>query len=186
MKVVLGGSRKLAFMPEEVKARLESYMNSGVEFLVGDAPGIDRTFQELLNRNGYKNVTVLSSADQIRNNVGKWRTRFIDSGLKSKSHSRHTAKDRVMTAEAEAGIMVWDKESAGTIANVIDLVASGKPCLIYVAGDNELINIDSNSSLESLLVNFVDIKHEAEKRLNAYDRRLKKKVHAELPDSLFD
>ena len=186
MKIVLGGSRKLAFMPEEIVARLEDYMNSNAEFLVGDAPGIDSKFQEILNFHNYKNVTVLSSAEYIRNNKGKWATRFVDSGLKSKSHARHGAKDRVMTSEANAGVMIWDKESAGTLANVMDLVNSGKPCLLYIAGDNELISIDTSSTLETLLSQFEEVRVEAQQRLNAYDRRKNKNVNLDLANTLFD
>ena len=186
MKIVLGGSRKLAYMPEEVMSRLETYMAKDAEFLVGDAPGIDSKFQEILKKNGYKNVTVLSSADQVRNNLGNWVTRIIDSGLKSKSAARHTAKDRVMTAEAETGVMIWDKESAGTLANVIDLVNSGKSCLMYIAGDNELIEIDNQSTLEALIAKYQDVGKEVKNRLNAYDRRNKKKIHLSINESLFD
>lgn len=186
IKVVLGGSRKLGFMPEEVAARIEDYINLGAEFLVGDAPGIDTVFQAILNSNGYRNVTVLSSAEFIRNNVGNWDTKYIDSGLKSKSHARHAAKDRFMTSEAEAGIMIWDKESAGTLANVIDLVNSGKPCLLFIAGDNELINLETPSTLEVVLSDYQDVKEEAEQRLNAYERRQNKKVQINLTNSLFD
>ena len=186
MKVVLGGSRKLGFMPEEVVARIEDYINLGAEFLVGDAPGIDTVFQNILNRNGYRNVTVLSSAEFIRNNVGNWDTKYVESGLKSKSHARHGAKDRFMTSEAEAGIMIWDKESAGTLANVIDLVSSGKQCLLFIAGDNELVNLDNSSALEVILSNFEDVKKEAEQRLNAFNRRQNKKIKVAIPETLFD
>ena len=186
MKIVLGGSRKLAFMPEEVMSRLETYMAKDAEFLVGDAPGIDSKFQEILKRNGYKRVTVLSSADQVRNNLGNWVTRLIDSGLKSKSAARHTAKDRVMTAEAETGVMIWDKESAGTLANVIDLVKSGKSCLLFIAGDNELIEIDTDSALENLLARYSEVGAEAENRLNAYDRRTNRKIKIDSSQTLFE
>lgn len=186
MKIVLGGSRKLAYMPEEVMSRLETFMEKNAEFLVGDAPGIDSKFQEILKNSGYKKVTVLSSADQVRNNLGNWATRMIDSGLKSKSAARHTAKDRVMTDEAEAGVMIWDKESPGTLANVIALVKSGKTCLLYIAGDNELVEIETNSALENLLCRYSEVGTEAEQRLNAYDRRTNKKIQIDLNQTLFE
>lgn len=173
-------------MPEEVMSRLETFMEKNAEFLVGDAPGIDSKFQEILKNSGYKKVTVLSSAEQVRNNLGEWITRHIDSGLKSNSSARHTAKDRVMTGEAETGVMIWDKESAGTLANVIDLVDSGKNCILYIAGDNELIEIESHSSLENLLSRYRDVGEEAKNRLDAYYRRLSKKVHSDLNHSLFE
>ena len=186
MKVVLGGSRKLAYMPEEVMSRLETFMEKNAEFLVGDAPGIDSKFQEILKNSGYKKVTVLSSADQVRNNLGNWVTRLIDSGLKSKSAARHTAKDRVMTSEAETGVMIWDKESAGTLANVIDLVNSGKSCLMYIAGDNELIEIDNQSTLEALIAKYQEVGKEAKSRLNAYARRANKKIELDINQELFE
>lgn len=186
MKIVLGGSRKLAFIPEVVMERLEVFMNLGAEFLVGDAPGIDTKFQQYLSRNGYRKVTVLTSAGFVRNNVGNWTTIHIDSGLKGKGHARHSAKDREMTLNATAGVMIWDKESAGTLANVIDLVRSGKTCLLYIAGDNQLVQLDNSAEMEAIVCNFADVKFQAEQRLNAYERRKRKNVGVNNLNSLFD
>ena len=91
-----------------------------------------------------------------------------------------------MTDEAEAGVMIWDKESPGTLANVIALVKQGKSCLLYIAGDNELVEIETNSALENLLCRYSEVGAEAEHRLNAYDRRTNKKIQIDLNQTLFE
>ena len=97
MKIVLGGSRHLEFIPNEVAERLLEWMESTSEFLVGDAPGTDRAFQTFLSFKKYPSVTVYTSADEIRNNLGNWQVEKVESGLKSKSNAVHAFKDRKMS-----------------------------------------------------------------------------------------
>ena len=65
MKIVLGGSRHLEFIPNEIAERLLEWMESSSEFLIGDAPGTDRAFQMFLKSKNYPAVTVYTSADDI-------------------------------------------------------------------------------------------------------------------------
>ena len=136
MKVVLGGSRQLSFIPEEVMDSLNSWMRDEVQFLVGEAKGTDAKFQEFFKFSQYKNVKIYYSGDHVRHNFGNWDTEKVDSGLKSKSHAMHAAKDRTMTALANTGLMIWDTLSAGTLSNLIDLLDNGKLCQMYVAGED--------------------------------------------------
>jgi hypothetical protein len=52
MKIVLGGSRHLEFIPGEIKERLAEWNENSSQFLVGDAPGTDRAFQQFLKDYG--------------------------------------------------------------------------------------------------------------------------------------
>ncbi len=185
MKIVLGGSRFLDRIPENLVEKLIEWKDAHFEFLVGDAPGADSAFQKSLKRIGSTKVTVYSSAGYIRNNFGKWETKEVASGLLSKSNAVHAFKDRLMTSLADRGLMLWDCESAGTLSNVIDLVESGKSCQIWVSADSEIYNFDNQKSLDNWLKNYPDVAQEARKRLNTYRRREAKRAQSK-QEALFD
>lgn len=172
MKVVLGGSRQLSFLPEEVMDNLNSWMRDGVEFLVGEAKGTDAKFQEFFKFSKYDKVKIYYSGDYVRHNFGNWETEKIDSGLKSKSHAMHAAKDRTMTLLADTGLMIWDTLSAGTLSNLIDLLNQGKHCQMYVAGeDSNLYYLNSASDLDRWNERYPEVFDEAEKRLKTFAKR---------------
>jgi hypothetical protein len=185
MKIVLGGSRHLEYIPNEVAEKLDGWIAQDVQFLVGDAPGSDRAFQSFLQMRKYPNVLVLSSAGMIRNNLGNWPTELVESGLKSKSHSVHAFKDRKMTAISDFGLMIWDCESAGTLSNVIDLLKQGKECALWIAPDSELCNFDNYDSLNRWLDKYPDVKLEAESRLAKFAKREAKKQIENNQETLF-
>jgi hypothetical protein len=182
VKLVLGGSRHIEKIPQELVGFLEERCESGDEFLVGDAPGSDRAFQQVLQRIGVNSVKVFSSAGYVRNNVGNWPTEEIDSGLQSKSNAVHAFKDRYMTGIADSGLMLWDSKSAGTLSNVIDLVESGKDCQIWVAQDSELYRFDNQGSLDKWLTLYPEVAEEAKKRLSTFRRRESKRNATNQPD----
>ena len=66
MKVVLGGSRQLSFLPEEVMDNLNSWMRDGVEFLVGEAKGTDAKFQEFHAENPQVYTALRDRALQLK------------------------------------------------------------------------------------------------------------------------
>jgi hypothetical protein len=183
MKVVLGGSRHLEYVPQEVGERLTEWMDGSCEFLVGDAPGTDRAFQMYLKSKKYLAVTVYTSADEIRNNLGNWQVERVESGLKSKSNAVHAFKDRKMSQIANIGLMIWDCKSAGTLSNVIDLVRQGKNCFIWVAPDSDLYQFDNQKSLEKWMNTYQDVRDEALKRLTKFDKReIKRNTTNSQPD----
>jgi hypothetical protein len=173
MKVVLAGSRKLAFIPEPVISMLKDQIQAGDTFFIGDAPGVDTTFQKFMVRNNYENVEVFSSAGYVRNNIGKWQEHQIETTLKSKSNALHAFKDREMCKLADFGIMIWDQESAGTLSNAIDLLEQGKACLIYNAVDQEFVRFETIESLNKWLVSHPEVADEARSRLTRFRNRMK-------------
>jgi hypothetical protein len=185
MKIVLGGSRFIGIVPSNVVELLDNWNRKGFEFLVGDAPGADLAFQKVLKSIGCTKVTVFSSAGFIRNNYGNWPSEKINSGLKSKSNAVHAFKDRHMTLTADFGLMLWDGKSAGTLSNVIDLVSTGKECKVWMETDSELYNFDNQSSLDSWLDLYPEVKAEAHKRLKIFSRRQSKRSSSK-QQSLFD
>lgn len=185
MKIVLGGSRHLEFIPNDIAERLMEWMESSSEFLVGDAPGTDRAFQMFLKSKKYPAVTVYTSANEIRNNLGNWQVEKVESGLKSKSNAVHAFKDRKMSHLADLGLMIWDCKSAGTLSNVIDLLDQGKNCFIWVAPDSDLYQFDNLSSLEKWMANYPDVRDEALKRLSTFRKREAKRVSLDSQPNLF-
>jgi hypothetical protein len=173
MKIVLGGSRKLEFIPEIVSDELLVMMKDSGSFLIGDAPGIDSIFQKFMAKANYQDVEIFSSAGHVRNNFGKWPEQQIETTLKSKSSASHAFKDREMCKQADAGIMIWDQESAGTLSNALDLLDQGKTCLIYDAVNQEFIRFETKSNLDKWLEKHSEVAAEAHSRLNRFRNRMK-------------
>lgn len=183
--VMLGGSRKLSDLPLAAKDKLQKYIDSKVWFLVGDAVGADSIFQKFLVSQKYSRVVVFTSMPTPRNNFGGWDERIIDSGLKSQSAAKHTVKDRKMVEIADEGLMIWDNESPGTLANAIDFIDLEKSCFLWTPKDEYLWNLDSPKTLNSLLEINIDIAAESQKRLATYRKREEKKTETPIPRSLF-
>lgn len=173
MKIVLAGSRKLSFIPEEVSSILDEFLQSGDTFYIGDAPGIDSTFQSFMTQKKYINVEIFSSAGYVRNNLGKWTEHQVETTLKSKSNALHAFKDREMCKMADLGLMIWDQESAGTLSNALDLLSQEKICYIYNAVDQELVKFETSQSLEKWLAKYPEVAQEAHSRLNRFNKRMK-------------
>lgn len=181
MRVVLGGSRNLNVLPDTVQQRLDAWMNTEATFLIGDASGIDTAFQAHLRNHEYTPVVIYTSANSVRNNIGNWEVVVVDSGLKSASAARHTAKDRKMTELADAGLMMWNQESIGTLANILDLARQGKDVTVYDAVENELSPFEAGLHLELWLAKHTTAVDQARKRLRAYDAREARRAAAHKP-----
>ena len=175
----------MEFIPQEIGDRLTEWIENNSEFLVGDAPGTDKAFQMFLKSKSCHDVTVYTSADEIRNNLGNWKVEKIESGLKSKSSAVHAFKDRKMSEVADIGLMIWDCKSAGTLSNVIDLLTQGKNCLIWVAPDSDLYQFDNSASLDKWMANYSEVRDEALKRLSTFHKREVKRVSQDSQPELF-
>jgi hypothetical protein len=174
MNVALAGSIKLSVLPQEVIEQLNHWIESDCNFLVGDAPGADTAFQAYLLQADYKSVKIYTSTDEIRTNSGCWDSEIIDSGLKSNGHARHSAKDRHMTQLAESGLMLWDGQSVGTLANIIDLLRQGKDCFVYVTTENSFTKFDTEDALVNSIPLYTEALEEANSRLASHAKRLSK------------
>ncbi len=180
-KIVLGGSRHLNLLPESVKERLNTWMEEeGAHFLIGDASGIDAVLQAHLHKCAYEEVTVYTSADAARTNIGSWHVEVVETSLKSPSAARHTIKDRRMTEIAEEGLMLWDQESVGTLANILHLQEQGKDVRVYDSVEDDLRTFYRGLDLHEYLEPHANVKKEAEKRLETYDNRKKREEKEKL------
>lgn len=150
-KMFIGGSRRLAHLSGDVRQQLDSIVQRELTVLIGDANGADKAVQLYLHHLGYRNVQVFCVGDQCRNNVGGWDTYAVPPPSRTKNLHYFAAKDRQMAREADAGLMIWDGKSAGTVLNAARLVAGGKRTIIYEAPAQRFVEIASQPGLESLL-----------------------------------
>lgn len=149
-RVFLGGSRKVSHLNESVRSRLDEIVQRNMHVLIGDANGADKAMQRLLADWGYPDVVVYFVGGAPRNNVGGWPTRNVPVPRGTRGFDFYSAKDRVMAEESECGLMLWDGESRGTLANVERLVASGKPVAVYVSPEQRFVNVLSQDDLDRL------------------------------------
>ena len=180
--VFLSGTRKVDRLPGEVLELLNDLIDSKAVFIVGDAPGSDRAFQKYLAKQEVDSVTVYFSAPTIRGNIGGWPSQFVDSGLKTKSNAMHSAKDRKMSELCTQAIMIWDGQSAGTLANSIDVSEQDKTCYLYDFLENELMKFETTASLMDYLEPFPKVTSEALRRLKR-DRRRQKKAKVKIDEN---
>jgi hypothetical protein len=150
-RVFLGGSRKVSRLDDRIRARLEDIVRRELQVLVGDANGADRAMQRQLADWGYQNVLVYFVGSRPRNNEGSWETRNIPTPAGARGFEFYSVKDRAMAESSECGLMLWDGESRGTLANVRALAEAGKPVAVYVAPDRRFVNVLSMADYTALL-----------------------------------
>lgn len=150
-KVFLGGSRQVRALNEEIRKRLDALISDEVFVFVGDANGADKTMQTYFADRQYKNVLVFCSGAECRNNIGNWETRKIISDRPEKDFQFYTAKDTVMSGEADCGLMLWDGKSKGTLNNILNLLEQGKQVAVYFSPNKAFHDLRSRDDLKPLL-----------------------------------
>ncbi|NOT08917.1 MAG: hypothetical protein HOP28_12020 [Gemmatimonadales bacterium] len=148
--VFIGGSRKVFRLNEQIRLKLAEITERGFHVLVGDANGADRAVQAQLRDWGYTKVTVFFVGGAPRNNEGAWPTERIAPPSSARGADYYGAKDVVMARNAEAGLMIWDGKSKGTLANVRNLVREHKPVAVYVSQQKRFKNILDEAELQAL------------------------------------
>jgi adenine-specific DNA-methyltransferase len=61
-----------------------------------------------------------------------------------------------MADEATVGLMLWDRESFGTVMNVLRLIQSHKKVVVYVAPEHEFVDVKTESDWEQFLSRCAD------------------------------
>ena len=150
-KVFIGGSRQVTALEAEVCDRLDRIVDKDLPVLVGDAAGADEAVQRYFRGRGFGNVTVFSTGDSPRHNLGDWPVCVVRPSGAVEDLGRHASKDRAMAAEATVGLMLWDGRSRGTLMNVLRLVAQGKPVVVYLQPDRRFVEIRRRVDLPALL-----------------------------------
>jgi hypothetical protein len=132
-KVFVGGSRHVSQLDNEVRERLNNIARKGLPVLVGDANGVDKAVQQHFSAQHYPNVEVFCSGGIARNNIGRWKLRSVSTDKREKTFDFYAEKDRVMSREADVGLMIWDGKSVGTLLNTIRLLRQQKKVVVYNA-----------------------------------------------------
>lgn len=154
--VFIGGSRAVSRLNPVVREKLNDVIEKRCTILIGDANGADKAVQKHLAERRYLNVTVFCM-DHCRNNVGNWQTRGVMAPPQrgaTRGFSYYAAKDLVMAEEANCGIMLWDGKSKGTLNNVLNLLHSGKPVLLYLAPEKTFRRISTGDQLQHVLASY--------------------------------
>lgn len=171
-KVVIGGSRAIAYLSQPVKTLLDSLIQNNDVIMVGDANGADKATQRYLYTKSYKNVTVYCMFNACRNNIGQWPVRNIVTSNRTKNADYFGTKDLHMARESDFGIMIWDGESKGTFRNVINLLDDNKCVYVYYHPSKRISLVASMKDFDNLVrtntsKNALIFKTELKKRLQS-------------------
>lgn len=148
--VFLGGSRAVSRLNGVIREQLDNLIERECLILIGDANGADKAMQGYFAQRRYPNVVVFCMGHP-RNNVGSWPTRVIASDRTTRDRAYYTIKDRAMANEAKCGLMLWDAESKGTLANIFTLLNEQKKVLVYLSPAKKFYKITRPDELEMLL-----------------------------------
>jgi len=149
--VFIGGSRRISRLNAEVRSRLDRIVEQKLTVLVGDANGADRAVQQYLNNRRYTDVQVFCMKDRCRNNVGAWPCVEVPAPKGLRGTEFYTMKDQEMTNRAAIGLMLWDGESAGTLANISRLIDQKKPVVVFQSKLNEIRTLRTADELRALV-----------------------------------
>lgn len=160
-RVFLFGSRDVYGIPGVVTQQLEKIIeetNGEVEFIIGDASGVDASFHKALSSIGATRISKVYSMDAPRNNVYELAVKkFISSYDPEKlevsigaegeeptiiqnvskpddlkfNREYYEFKDKKMREDCTFAICIWDGKSKGTFTNINVLKAQGKYVYVY-------------------------------------------------------
>jgi hypothetical protein len=148
MNVFISGSISINKLPKSATVKIDNIINQNMTVCIGDAKGADLLVQKYLLKRQYGNVVVYFVGDEIRNNVGNWRVKHIETNITRKCRELYTVKDEVMAKEADYGLMIWDGQSKGTLNNIHNMKLANKR--FFVILDGMVVRDDNIDSLLSL------------------------------------
>ena len=148
--VFLGGSRRIARLNESMRAKLDALVARGLWMVVGDANGADRALQQHLADRGYERVIVYAVTGLLRNNLGRWKVCSVDAPKGARGFDLYSVKDVRMAKDASYGLMLWDGKSRGTLENVRNLLAQGKPVAVHLGPAHRFVSLRSPADLQKI------------------------------------
>ena len=164
-RVFIGGSRHFNRLNDDIRRRLDRIIERQLHVLIGDANGADKAVQSYLNDHAYRDVVVFCTGGECRNNIGGWQVRSVDAPHKVKDFAYYSSKDMVMAHEADAGFMLWDGESIGTVVNIARMLSAGKTVSVYVSPEKSFYSLKTPEDLKKILS---ACKHDVKMRLDRY------------------
>lgn len=149
--VFLSGSRNISRINDMIRSRIQNMIDQGFSIFLGDANGADKALQCFLAEKKYRNVIVFCSGKTCRNNFGDWLVRDIEVDPKFKGREFYTQKDKVMAAEADYGLVLWDGKSTGSLSNIFELLKRSKSVIVYLSSQRKFVKVANLQDIEALL-----------------------------------
>jgi hypothetical protein len=149
--VMLGGSRHISTINEEIQARLDRIVRQQFRVVVGDANGADKAVQKHLADQAYKHVTVFCAGTAPRNNLARWECHRVTTKARPGTFEFYAAKDQAMAEVATVGFQLWDGASVGTMLNVWRLMGKQKTSLVYVEPQRKFLEVRGEEDWKQLL-----------------------------------
>ena len=121
-------------LPKEITKVLDKYMDEKVNFVVGDAPGIDRQVQNYLKDKNYDKVEVYGPGTEVRYLANKnWKTHPIDAPEYEPYSKEWLAKKDIAMEEAadEGFAVILDEGASATRRNIDRLIDHNKDVKVY-------------------------------------------------------
>ena len=84
MKIFIGGSKMISDIDDNVRKSIDEFMRCNHKIIIGDCWGIDAAVQEYLWKNNYDKVTIYSSGNKVRNNIGDYKVCSIPAADKKR------------------------------------------------------------------------------------------------------
>ncbi|MBM3327081.1 MAG: hypothetical protein FJY65_08925 [Calditrichaeota bacterium] len=185
MKIFVGGSRSISHLDSIALSHLERAIAHGHTFLIGDANGVDKAAQAYLYNKEYPYVEIYYSGLIFRNNIGSWTARQIETKSDKVGLDYYTAKDRIMAKEADAGLMIWDGKSAGTLMNVIRMIQMTKSVILVNVNLVKSFHIRTQKDIEEIITDIkqsIKLKVDRQLRRESFQHRIvRKDTLGELP-----
>jgi len=149
--IFIAGSMNIKHLDPKVKERIDNIVSSEFDVVVGDADGADTSIQQYLFSLRSSKVTVYCSGSSLRNNVGGWVVRVVQTNHSEGSRAFFTAKDLAMAEVADIGLMIWDTKSTGTLSNIIELLMLKKKTVVFVNKEKSFKTVGTVEQLEDLI-----------------------------------
>lgn len=121
-------------LPKKIRKELDKYIDEKVNFVVGDAPGIDRQVQNYLNSKNYRNVDIYGPGTKVRYVANKnWKTHPIDAPEYEPYSKEWLAKKDIEMerASTEGFAVILDEGASATRKNIDRLIESNKDVKVY-------------------------------------------------------
>lgn len=168
-KVFISGSRSQEAIPKNIQESLEKICKLGIEVMLGDSSkGVDGQIADYLREPLYPYVSIYTVLPKPRIEVEEgWKLQIIEvHDPKLTQQKRQMEKDRIMAAEANFGLAVFNpisvnrygnlQVSSGTLRNTIQMLLEKKSVkFFYLYGDEmrlaDLHHQDGLSGLEEVL-----------------------------------
>jgi hypothetical protein len=123
-KLLLMGSSayKMKELPSEIRERIDLAIEHGIIFIVAEAHGSCRLFQDYLASKNYKDV-VIGHAKSLRYNAGDWKDIKYGNNLKE--------REKNMIRDCDYAIVIWQDNSSVIAENLEYLKKFRKSTFLY-------------------------------------------------------